>query len=185
MNRTKKLIGYSIYDLPKKCVPFVLNVLNKKYLMEWGRICQIWNLQKEKNRFCATLRCATEINLDMTNSTHPLVNRHSSLVLGRNQGLLSSLRDPITNFEFLNLVYDISVFHQIQTMKIRKPLGFKDSTKFGTFTWKTLTFFHLKQSHYREVLRWEIFTEQELRFGLDLGQMANFPAFIALKSVDL
>ena len=30
--------------------------------------------------------------------------------------------------------------------------------------------------------RWEIFMEQELRFGLDLGQMANFPAFIASKS---
>jgi hypothetical protein len=26
---------------------------------------------------------------------------------------------------------------------------------------------YLKQSHYREVLRWEIFMEQELRFGLD------------------
>ena len=25
------------------------------------------------------------------------------------------------------------------------------------------------QSHYREVPRWEIFMEQELRFGLDLG----------------
>ena len=56
MNRTKELIGYSIYDSPKKISPFfealylfiVLNVLNKKqwkkYLMEWGRICQIWNL---------------------------------------------------------------------------------------------------------------------------------------------
>ena len=28
------------------------------------------------------------------------------------------------------------------------------------------------QSHYREVLRWDIFMEQELRFGLDLGQLA-------------
>ena len=25
------------------------------------------------------------------------------------------------------------------------------------------------QSHYREVSRWEIFMDQELRFGLDLG----------------
>ena len=41
------------------------------------------------------------------------------------------------------------------------------------------------QSHYREVPRWEIFMEQELRFGLDLGQMANFPAIIASKSFDL
>ena len=39
-----------------------------------------------------------------------------------------------------------------------------------------------RQSHYREVPRREIFMEQELRFGLDLGQMANFPAFIASKS---
>ena len=30
------------------------------------------------------------------------------------------------------------------------------------------------QSHYREVLRWEIFMEQELRFGLDLGRFGNF-----------
>ena len=29
-----------------------------------------------------------------------------------------------------------------------------------------------KQSHYREVAQWEIFMEQELRFGLDLGQLA-------------
>ena len=42
-----------------------------------------------------------------------------------------------------------------------------------------------EQSHYREVPRWEIFMEQELRFGLDLGRMANFPAFIASKSFDL
>ena len=37
-----------------------------------------------------------------------------------------------------------------------------------------------KQSHYKEILLWEIFMEQELKFGLDLGRMANFPAFIAL-----
>ena len=42
-----------------------------------------------------------------------------------------------------------------------------------------------EQSHFREVPRWEIFMEQELRFGLDLGRMANFPAFIASKSFDL
>ena len=40
-----------------------------------------------------------------------------------------------------------------------------------------------KQIHYREVPWWEIFMEQELRFELDLGQMANFPAFIASKSM--
>ena len=28
------------------------------------------------------------------------------------------------------------------------------------------------QSHYREVPRWDIFMEQELRFGLDLGRLA-------------
>ena len=31
-----------------------------------------------------------------------------------------------------------------------------------------------RQSHYREVARWEIFMEQELRFGLDLGWLGNF-----------
>ena len=41
-------------------------------------------VEGKKYRFCATLRCATEINLDMTNSTHPLVQCHSSFVLGRN-----------------------------------------------------------------------------------------------------
>ena len=30
----------------------------------------------------------------------------------------------------------------------------------------------VNQSHYREVARWEIFMEQELRFGLDLGRLA-------------
>ena len=29
-----------------------------------------------------------------------------------------------------------------------------------------------KQIHYREVPRWEIFMEQELRFGPDLGRLA-------------
>ena len=29
------------------------------------------------------------------------------------------------------------------------------------------------QSHYREIPRWEIFMEQELIFGLDLGQLAS------------
>ena len=28
------------------------------------------------------------------------------------------------------------------------------------------------QSHYREFLRWEIFMEHELRFGLDFGRLA-------------
>ena len=41
------------------------------------------------------------------------------------------------------------------------------------------------QSHYREVLRWEIFMEQELRFGLDSGRMVYFPALIASKYFDL
>ena len=42
-----------------------------------------------------------------------------------------------------------------------------------------------RQSHYREVPRWEIFMGQELRFGQDIGRMADFPAFIASKSFDL
>ena len=32
----------------------------------------------------------------------------------------------------------------------------------------------LAKSHYRVVARWEIFMEQELRFGLDLGRFGNF-----------
>ena len=43
----------------------------------------------------------------------------------------------------------------------------------------------LKQSHYREVPRWDIFMEQELRFWLDFGQMADFPEFLASKSFDI
>ena len=35
---------------------------------------------------------------------------------------------------------------------------------------------YLLQSHYREVARWEIFMEQELRFGLDLAGSATFEA---------
>ena len=42
-----------------------------------------------------------------------------------------------------------------------------------------------RQSHCREVPRWEIFMGQELRFGQDMGRMADFPAFIASKSFDL
>ena len=41
------------------------------------------------------------------------------------------------------------------------------------------------QSHYREILGWEFFMEQELRFELDLGQMTNFPVFIPSKSFEL
>ena len=29
-----------------------------------------------------------------------------------------------------------------------------------------------KQSHYKEILLWEIFMEQELKFGLDLARLA-------------
>ena len=31
---------------------------------------------------------------------------------------------------------------------------------------------HYRQYHYREVLQWKIFMEEELRFRLDLGQLA-------------
>ena len=41
------------------------------------------------------------------------------------------------------------------------------------------------QSHYWVVPRCEIFMEQELRFRLDLGRMADFPTFIASQSFDL
>ena len=38
---------------------------------------------------------------------------------------------------------------------------------------KIITAWHSSnQIHYREVLQWEIFMEQELRFGLDLGRLA-------------
>ena len=33
-----------------------------------------------------------------------------------------------------------------------------------------------RQSHYREVAQWEIFMEQEFRFGLDLGRFGTFEA---------
>ena len=36
-----------------------------------------------------------------------------------------------------------------------------------------------RQSHYREVPRWEIFMEQILRFGLDLGQLAVLKRFFS------
>ena len=44
------------------------------------------------------------------------------------------------------------------------------------FSWciKGLWGTNLMQSHYKEVTRWEIFMEQELRFGLDLGRFGNF-----------
>ena len=63
----------------------------------------------------------------------------------------------------------------VQLFRLRK-LWFQGSDQKNYF-WS--------QGHYREVPRWEIFMEQELRFGLDLGQMADFPAFIASKSFDL
>ena len=37
-----------------------------------------------------------------------------------------------------------------------------------------MTLFGFDQSIYREVPLWEIFMEQELRFGLDLGRFGNF-----------
>ena len=41
------------------------------------------------------------------------------------------------------------------------------------FAWKwSFVSFRANQSHYREVPRWEIFMEQELKFGLDLGWLA-------------
>ena len=42
-----------------------------------------------------------------------------------------------------------------------------------------------KNRHFCPLPRWEIFMEQELKFWLDLGRMANFPAYIASQSFDL
>jgi hypothetical protein len=39
-------------------------------------------------------------------------------------------------------------------------------------TLKTPQYGGYSQSHYREVPRWEIFMEQELRFGLELGRLS-------------
>ena len=47
-------------------------------------------------------------------------------------------------------------------------------TKFRVVCPNLLIFDPYIQSHYREVPRWEIFMEQELRFGLDLGRFDNF-----------
>ena len=38
--------------------------------------------------------------------------------------------------------------------------------------WKSQLTIGRQQSNYREVPRWEIFMEQDLRFGLDLGRVA-------------
>ena len=42
---------------------------------------------------------------------------------------------------------------------------------YAKVSWETFRACFL-QSHYREVPQWEIFMEQELRFGLDLGRFA-------------
>ena len=39
---------------------------------------------------------------------------------------------------------------------------------------------NFEQSHFIEVARWEIFMEQESRFGLDLGRFGNFGFFMFL-----
>ena len=40
------------------------------------------------------------------------------------------------------------------------------------------------QSHYREVAQWEIFVEQELRFGLDLDQFFHVCKNIGLRYIN-
>ena len=52
-------------------------------------------------------------------------------------------------------------------------LAFTRVSIFGLIYWfADYLFKAFKQSHYREVPQWEIFMEQELRFGLDLGRLA-------------
>ena len=54
-------------------------------------------------------------------------------------------------------------------------LAFTRVSIFGLIYWfADYLFKAFKQSHYREVPRWEIFMEQELRFGLDFGRFGNF-----------
>ena len=83
------------------------------------------------------------------------------------------------------MVYDIYLFHKtmIHFFSNCKHICCQEySGAYNAMQWWN---YNQSQSHYREVPRWEIFMEQELRFGLDLGRMANFPAFIVSKSFDL
>ena len=91
----------------------------------------------------------------------------------------------ILNFNYANLCFI-------------KPINKSNMSSFFYFGAQRIVFFFIldrnwrksereysKQSHYREVPRWEILIEQELQFGLALGQMAGFPAFIGSKPFDL
>ena len=72
-------------------------------------------------------------------------------------------------------------FSEINLSLIRLLTGFAEIEMVGhlTFSYHSNFFnvekvasFNYRQSKYREALRWEIFMEQELRFGLDLGRLA-------------
>ena len=52
--------------------------------------------------------------------------------------------------------------------QMQKSFIFKSFFTYLSFIWNR----RFNQSHYKEVPRWEIFMEQELRFGLDLGRLA-------------
>ena len=80
--------------------------------------------------------------------------------------------------------FDIQSLFSIPSLNLgRYYKGFEQTC--DNFNNSVMVFESVKQSHYREVPRWEIFMEQKLRFGLDLGRMADFPAFIASRSFDL
>ena len=89
----------------------------------------------------------------------------------------------IKNFKLNAFFLDEFQFTHIGQSKSNSRTNFNESCLFVTK--KVFLRYIQTQSHYREVARWEIFMEQELRFGLDLGPMANFPAFIPSKSFDL
>ena len=98
------------------------------------------------------------------------------LVLGLKEGLLERATVYVKS--------EVILAFMIKGANLSISTLYSDSIYF-LMAWRLEPFLSFKQSHYREVLRWEIFMEQKLRFGLDLGQMANFSAFIASKSFDL
>ena len=104
-------------------------------------------------------------------STH-LSNLNLTLALERRgQGLSRTLVFFLSDVQ-LCMLYWIRILC-LQTSRSMIPF---EKTKMSRCTFIFLLFFQpgYIQSHYREVAPWEIFMEQELRFGLDLGRFGNF-----------
>ena len=143
-------------------------------------LCKLWTAQiflfhrlfQNHTCYIPILR----VSKNLFDTPHILLNYHGILTLLHPYILCINIQSVCSEkYRKTNLVKYLSNSWNIfvrQQEQIHERL-FNKSPMIAVATLKNLYRSVISvQSHYREVPRWEIFMEQELRFGLDLGRLA-------------